>query len=113
VLLPPGSDTVRTLPLRGARPGGSVALPAVVSGYGVFSTGGGNARVGWRDGDDIVDLSALGDVYAQPSLNALMALGRPAWADALAAAREHDGPRIPLGAATLHKRRRSHCQRKK
>jgi fumarylacetoacetase len=102
VLLPPGSDTVRTLPLRGARPGGSVALPAVVSGYGVFSTGGGNARVGWRDGDDIVDLSALGDVYAQPSLNALMALGRPAWADALAAARAHDGPRIPLGAATLH-----------
>ena len=102
MLLPPGSDTVRTLPLRGARPGGSVALPAVVSGYGVFSTGGGNARVGWRDGDDIVDLSALGDVYAQPSLNALMALGRPAWADALAAARAHDGPRIPLGAATLH-----------
>ncbi|MDX6442679.1 MAG: hypothetical protein QOE43_2408, partial [Gaiellaceae bacterium] len=40
MLLPPGSDTVRTLPLRGARPGGSVALPAVVSGYGVFSTGG-------------------------------------------------------------------------
>jgi fumarylacetoacetase len=101
VLLPPGSDTVRTLPLRGARPGGSVALPAVVSGYGVFSTGGGSARVGWRDGDDVVDLSALGGVYAQPSLNALMALGRPAWAEALSAARAHDGPRVPLSAAAL------------
>jgi fumarylacetoacetase len=102
VLLPPGSDTVRTLPLRGARPGGSVALPAVVSGYGVFSTGGGSARVGWRDGDVVVDLSALGDVYAQQSLNALMTLGHPAWADALAAARAHDGPRLPLSAATFH-----------
>jgi fumarylacetoacetase len=102
VLLPPGSDTVRTLPLRGARPGGSVALPAVVSGYGVFSTGGGATRIGWRDGDVVVDLSALGDVYAQPSLNALMALGRTAWEEALAAARAHDGPRAPLDAVTLH-----------
>jgi fumarylacetoacetase len=102
VLLPPGSDTVRTLPLRGARPWGSVALPAVVSGYGVFSTGGGATRIGWRDGDVVVDLSALGDVYAQPSLNALMALGRTAWEEALAAARAHDGPRAPLDAVTLH-----------
>src|ERR1700687_4942987 len=67
VLLPPGSDTVRTLPLRGARPGGSVALPAVVSGYGVFATTDVAARSGWRDGDDVVDLAGLGDVYAQPS----------------------------------------------
>jgi fumarylacetoacetase len=102
VLLPPGSDTVRTLPLRGARPWGSVALPAVVSGYGVFSTGGGATRIGWRDGDVVVDLSALGDVYEQPSLNALMALGRTAWEEALAAARAHDGPRAPLDAVTLH-----------
>jgi fumarylacetoacetase len=102
VLLPPGSDTVRTLPLRGARPGGSVALPAVVSGYGVFSTAGAVARIGWRDGDDVVDLSALGDVYAQPSLNALMALGRTAWDEALAHARAYEGPRVPLNAVTLH-----------
>jgi fumarylacetoacetase len=101
VLLPPGSDTVRTLPLRGARPGGSVALPAVVSGYGVFSTGGGAARIGWRDGDEVVDLSALGDVFAQPSLNALMALGRTGWAEALATARGHDGQRIALREATF------------
>ncbi len=102
MLLPPGSDTVRTLPLRGARPGGSVALPAVVSGYGVFSTSGGAARIGWRDGDEVVDLSALGNVYAQPSLNALMALGPAAWDEALAAALAHDGPRAPLDAVTLH-----------
>ena len=101
MLLPPGSDTVRTLPLRGARPGGSVALPAVVSGYGVFSTAGASARIGWRDGDEVVDLSGLGDVYAQPSLNALMALGPTGWDEALAAARAHDGPRLPLDAVTL------------
>jgi fumarylacetoacetase len=77
-------------------------LPAVVSGYGVFSTGGRTARIGWRDGNDVVDLSALGDVYAQSSLNALMALGRTGWDEALAAARVHDGPRVPLDTATLH-----------
>jgi fumarylacetoacetase len=77
-------------------------LPAVVSGYGVFSTGGGATRIGWRDGDGVVDLSALGYLYAQPSLNALMALGRTAWEEALAAARAHDGPRVPLDAVTLH-----------
>jgi fumarylacetoacetase len=102
VLLPPGSDTVRTLPLRGARPGGSVALPAVVSGYGVFSTASAGARLGWRDGNDVVDLSALGDVYAQPSLNALMVLGHTAWDEALALARAYDGPRVPLNAVTMH-----------
>ena len=31
-----------------------------------------------------------------------MALGPAAWAEALAAARAHDGPRVPLAAATLH-----------
>jgi fumarylacetoacetase len=73
-----------------------------VSGYGVFSTAGLGARVGWRDGDEVVDLSALGDVYAQSSLNALMALGPDAWAESLAQARVHDGPRVPLHAATSH-----------
>jgi fumarylacetoacetase len=72
-----------------------------VSGYGVFSTAGAGARVGWRDGDDVVDLSALGDVYAQPSLNALMALGPDAWSESLAQARLHDGPRTPVTEATL------------
>jgi fumarylacetoacetase len=73
-----------------------------VTGFGVFSTDGGAPRIGWRDADDAVDLSALGDVFTQPSLNALLALGPDAWADALAAARAHDGPRIPLADATLH-----------
>jgi fumarylacetoacetase len=72
-----------------------------VSGYGVFSVAGGTPRIGWRDGNEVVDLSALGDVYAQPSLNALLALGRGAWAESLAQARAHDGPRVPLGAATM------------
>jgi len=73
-----------------------------VTGFGVFSTGGGALRIGWRDGGDAVDLSELGDVFAQPSLNALLAVGPEAWADALAAAQTHDGPRTPLADATLH-----------
>jgi fumarylacetoacetase len=73
-----------------------------VSGFGVFSVAGGTPRVGWRDGDEVVDLSGLGDVYAQPSLNALMALGRSAWDESLAAVRTHDGPRAKITAATMH-----------
>src|SRR5205807_9127364 len=73
-----------------------------VTGFGAYSAGGSAPRTGWRDGADVVDLSALGDVYAQQSLNKLLALGRDAWADALAAAHTHDGPRIPLADATLH-----------
>jgi fumarylacetoacetase len=73
-----------------------------VSGFGVFSVAGGAPRVGWRDGDEVVDLSGLGDVYGQPSLNALMALGRDAWTDAIAQARTHDGRRTAVAGATLH-----------
>jgi fumarylacetoacetase len=73
-----------------------------VSGYGVFSTGGNAPRLGWREGDEVIDLSGLGDVYTRPSLNALMALGPDAWAESLAQARAHDGPRVPLDEATLH-----------
>ena len=73
-----------------------------MSGFGVFSVAGGTPRIGWRDGDEVVDLSGLGDVYAQPSLNALMALGRDAWDESLAAARAHDGPRTQLADATMH-----------
>jgi fumarylacetoacetase len=71
-----------------------------VQGYGVFSVDGGSPRVGWRDGDDVVDLSALGDVYTRSSLNALMALGRDAWAESLALARAHDGPRFRVADVT-------------
>ena len=73
-----------------------------MSGFGVFSVAGGTPHVGWRDGDEVVDLSGIGDVYAQPSLNALMALGRSAWDESLAAVRAHDGPRTKISAATMH-----------
>jgi fumarylacetoacetase len=72
-----------------------------VSGYGVFSVAGGTPRIGWRDGDVVVDLSALGDVYERSSLNALLALGPAAWAESVAQAAAHDGPRVSLSAATM------------
>jgi fumarylacetoacetase len=58
--------------------------------FGALAGGG----LAWRDGDDVVDLSGLGGVFAQPTLNALMAEGPAAWSDAIAAARSHDGPRV-------------------
>ncbi|HEX6788628.1 MAG TPA: fumarylacetoacetate hydrolase family protein [Gaiellaceae bacterium] len=70
-----------------------------MQGYGVFSVGDGAPRVGWRDGDEVTDLSALGDVYTESSLNALMALGRDA---PLEAARSHDGPRFRVDEVTAH-----------
>ena len=75
---------------------------AAVSGFGVFSIGGGGPRVGFRAGDEVVDLSGLGEAFRQPSLNALLAQGPAAWRDAVAAVQEHDGPRVPLADATLH-----------
>jgi fumarylacetoacetase len=56
--------------------------------YGVFRRAGGSPRVGARLGDGVLDLAALADdgpldedraLFAQPSLNALMAAGRPTW----------------------------------
>jgi fumarylacetoacetase len=60
-----------------------------VSGFGAARGGG----VLWRDGEEAVDLSALGDEFAQPSLDRLLALGRDGWRHAIEAARAHDGPR--------------------
>ena len=60
-----------------------------MSGFGAFTYGG----VAWRDGDEAVDLSGLGDVFSQPSLDALLALGPAGWRQAIDAARGHDGPR--------------------
>ena len=59
-----------------------------------MSFGAGPNGLLWRDGDEVVDLSGLGDVFARPTLNELLAAGRPAWEDAIAAARSHDGPRV-------------------
>jgi fumarylacetoacetase len=65
------------------------------------SFGAGENGLLWRDGDEAVDLSGLGDVFAQPALNPLLAAGPAAWADALAAAQRHDGPRLRLAEAHL------------
>ena len=58
--------------------------------YGVFSTEGRTRRVGVRIGDWVLDAGAAseqagmesGDVWLQPSLNAFLAEGRPAWRSA-------------------------------
>jgi fumarylacetoacetase len=68
-----------------------------VSGFGVLRGGG----VVWRDGDEAVDLSALGPEFAQASLNRLMALGPEGWRQAIDAARSHDGPRTREPALAL------------
>ena len=49
--------------------------------YGVFSAGGGPARVGVRVADQVIDLAAaLGDeVFAAPALNPFMAVGTLFW----------------------------------
>jgi fumarylacetoacetase len=56
--------------------------------YGVFRRAGDEPRVGARSGDGILDLAALARdglldedpaLFAQPSLNAFMAAGRPTW----------------------------------
>jgi fumarylacetoacetase len=69
---------------------------AALSGFGVLESG-----ICWCDDADVIDLSGLGDVFAQPSLNALMALGRDGWAEALAVAQSHDGPRTPADEAAF------------
>jgi len=73
-----------------------------VTGFGVFSVGRAAPRVGFRSGEEVVDLSALGETFRTPSLNALMSQGPAAWQDALGRAQEHDGTRIRLDDATLH-----------
>jgi fumarylacetoacetase len=65
------------------------------------SFGAGERGLLWRDGDEAVDLSGLGDVFAQPTLNPLLASGPTAWQEAIAAARAHDGPRLSLADARL------------
>ena len=55
--------------------------------YGIFSPAGGAPRIGTRLGDEVLDLSHLGEELAEPSLNALMAAGRPAWEAARARVR--------------------------
>jgi fumarylacetoacetase len=73
-----------------------------VSGFGVFARPGEAARVGWRAGAGVVDLAPLGETFARPSLNALLAQGRTAWEDAAGRAAELDPQQaIPLGDVEL------------
>jgi fumarylacetoacetase len=65
------------------------------------SFGAGPNGLLWRDGEEAVDLSGLGAVFAHSTLNPLMAEGPAAWEETIAAAREHDGPRVPLAEAQL------------
>ena len=65
--------------------------------FGVFAPSGEPPRVGVRFEENVVDLSALDDVFARPSLNAFMAQGPSAWADA----RGRVGALISSGAAEL------------
>jgi fumarylacetoacetase len=79
-----------------------------VSGFGVFSTRDGGARVGWRVGEHVLDLSAagLGDVFAASVLNPFFDMGRGAWEAAVSrildAAERGAEPRFPLDEVQLH-----------
>jgi fumarylacetoacetase len=65
------------------------------------SFGAGPNGLLWRDVDEAVDLSGLGDVFARPTLNELLVAGRSAWREAIDAARAHDGPRVAVADAAL------------
>jgi fumarylacetoacetase len=68
-----------------------------VTGFGALESGG----LAWCEDDEVVALAGLGDVFARPSLNELLAVGPAGWDEAIAAARSHDGPRIPVGQARV------------
>jgi fumarylacetoacetase len=68
-----------------------------LTGFGALAGGG----LAWCEDGDVVALAGLGDVFAAPVLNPLLALGPAGWRDALAAARGHDGPRTSAGEARL------------
>jgi fumarylacetoacetase len=88
--------------------------------YGVFSTAGEAPRVGVRVGDHVVDLAPVAatealegaELFAQPTLNPLMAKGRPTWSALRGWLVEHlTQPTgadvvapylVPLDAVTLH-----------
>jgi fumarylacetoacetase len=74
--------------------------------YGVFSAADGVRRIGVRLGDAVLDLARidLHGVFRQPTLNALMALGRPQWTALRAQITELAPalPAIPLTDVRLH-----------
>ena len=73
--------------------------------YGVFSRAGGERRIGVRLGSAVVDLAPLGGPLAAPTLNPLLAAGRPAWTTPRRRVAEHvaTAPEgIPLAEVALH-----------
>jgi fumarylacetoacetase len=56
--------------------------------------------VGFRRGDVVHDLSPLGDEFRRPSLNAFMAQGREAWAEARG--RVEEGEPVPAESVEVH-----------
>jgi fumarylacetoacetase len=66
-----------------------------VTGFGALADEG----LAWCENGEVVALAGLGDVFARPTLNELMALGPAAWREAIDAARAHDGPRLPAAEA--------------
>jgi fumarylacetoacetase len=82
--------------------------------YGVFSTAGGERRIGVRLGSSVLDLSRAeadeqilaGGALRQPTLNVLMSLGRPQWSAVRAriveVARAGELTAVPLADAALH-----------
>jgi fumarylacetoacetase len=82
--------------------------------YGVFSTAGGERRIGVRLGSSVLDLSRAeadelilaGGALRHPTLNLLMSLGRPQWSAVRARiaelARAGELTAVPLADATLH-----------
>jgi fumarylacetoacetase len=93
---------------------GTAELP-----YGIFSVGDERPRMGVAVGDQIVDVARLAraagfdaEVFERPSLNAFMALGPSAWAEArdlLRTLLDDDSGRdvlephlVPIRSATLH-----------
>ncbi|HEX5204608.1 MAG TPA: fumarylacetoacetate hydrolase family protein [Actinoplanes sp.] len=73
--------------------------------YGVFSRPNEAPRLGVRLGSSVVDLSTLGGLLNQHSLNPLMAAGRAQWTaarEAIVAFVAAEPERIPLSEVTLH-----------
>jgi fumarylacetoacetase len=68
-----------------------------VTGFGALAAGG----LAWWEGDEVVALDEMGDVFAEATLNPLLALGRKGWDEAIAAARAHDGPRSSFAETRL------------
>ncbi|GAA1922069.1 fumarylacetoacetase [Nocardioides lentus] len=76
--------------------------------YGVFSTPGSDPRVGVRLGDGVIDLAFETGLahFAEPSLDAFLALGPDAWADTRAEVTRivtaDSFELLPLASVTLH-----------